>query len=87
MPLVTLFNGCRRAPPWGVRPWLQEDALAVHVVLCEVEVGAVDWAGCQEVSHAPRGPAVESAACEGVFVSGYEGEGHVWGVGVFWIVW
>ena len=86
VPLVALLDGCRCAPPGGVGSWFQEDALAVHIVLCEVKVGAVDWAGCQEVRHAPRGPAVESTACEGVFVSGYEGEGHVWGVGVIWVV-
>ena len=40
VPLVTPLDGCRCVPAGGVGPGLHEDALAAHVVLGEIQVGA-----------------------------------------------
>ena len=68
VPLVALFDGRRRVPAWGVGLRFDEDALAAHVFFGEVQVWAVDWAGCkEEVWHAACSS--EPTADEGVFVS------------------
>ena len=86
VPLVALFDDRRRVPAWGIWLRFDEDALAAHVFFGEIQVRAVDWAGCQEIWHATCSFDVEPTADEGVFVSRHECEGYVRCVGVLGVV-